>query len=435
LGGETLITAPLSDAQGAEAKLSDIKFDRDVIMKRVKVIAFTLAFTFVLLAFTAQPVAAASRYDSLRSYMDSRYDAVRGGYSIPDEDLVRLDPTYGAITIMNEVGILANRPPPVTVTLVMNFVKLQQYLTGDEQEQPKYGGFSDYLLGPVTNGGNYRGLVLWQMLKSQSDVPGTGDYEINATANLLWINKTSTVSGGYAVSRDALDAGAGPDLLSTAYALSSFKILNSMYPEENAWDWLFNETATREWIDSCREGDGYKLYPDAYLPSVTGTAAAIIAYYALDSLSSIPDIGDVESWLLARQVLSDGESEFAGGFEEGNGTGVSSLESTYFALTALEVLTALPSVNTTAAEAFILSCQTPEGSFANAPGFSTGKLLYAGYACEMLNIAGFDGALNTLSSSVDPYSPGDTGFEWRLYIIVGIVLIAIVLAVLGVRAD
>ena len=399
-------------------------------MKRVKVLAITLAFTFVLLAFTAQPVAAASRYDSLRSYMNSRYDAVRGGYTIPGEGVTRVDPTYGAITIMKEVGTIYNRPAPVTVPDVMGFMVGHQWGSGDEDEEPRYGGFSDYLLGPVTAGGNYRGLVTWEILMDQNDIPGTEDHEINATASLLWINKTQDVSGGFGIIADA-----EPDLLSTAYALMSIRLIDTMYPLENAWNWLHNETATVEWIESCKDGVAYKLHPNSDGVGVTATSAAVLAYKALDPLAAVPGTANIQAWLLARQVLDFELPEYVGGFEEGNGTAEPNLLSTYYALTALETLASLSTVNTTAVESFILNCQSQDGSFAIAPGFSTGKLLYSGYACEILSMAEFDGAMSILSSSQDPYSPGGTGFEWRLYVIIGIVLVGIVLAVLAVRAD
>jgi len=404
-------------------------------MKRVRVIAITFAFAFILLAFTAQPVAAASRLDSLTAYMNSRYDPVRGGYSIPDENVVRIDPTYGAVTIMNEIGSIQNRPPPITLTEVMNFIVTQQRLIGNEKTEPRYGGLSDYLAGPVTNGINYRGLVTWQILKAQSDIPNSEDYDINATANLVWINKTQTEAGGFGVSPEALDADGEPDLLSTAYALASLRILDMLYPEEDTWDWLLNETATIEWIESCQEGNGYKLNPSDFLPSVTGTAAAVMAYHALDPLATIPDASNLRTWLVARQILDSEELKFIGGFEEGNGSEVTTLESTYFALSAIEILSGLSSVNITAAESFVLNCQTQDGTFANAPDFSTGRLIFSGYACEILSMTGFGGAYSILSSSEDPFSPGVTGFEWRIYVVIGIIVVVVVLAVLGVRAD
>jgi prenyltransferase beta subunit len=399
-------------------------------MKRVKVIAITLAFTFVLLAFTAQPVAAASRYDALMSYMNSRYDAVRGGYTIPGEGVTRIDPTYGAITIMDAVGIIHNRPPPVTITSIMDFIVTNQWSTGDEDEEPRFGGFSEYLLGPVTIGGNYRGLVTWNILMAQSDIPGTENYDINATANLLWINKTQTASGGFGI-----ETGASPDLLSTAYALMSIRLIDTLYPLENAWDWLQNETATVEWIESCKSGVAYMLNPNSDTASVTATAAAVLAYRALDSGAAIPGAANIQTWLRSRQILDHEVPEFIGGFEEGNGTEEPNLLSTYYSLKALEALATLHTLNTTSAESFILNCQSTDGSFAIVPGFSTGKLIYSGYACEMLSMSEFDGALSILSSSEDPNSPGDTGFEWRTLVIVGIVVVALVLAILAVRAD
>jgi prenyltransferase beta subunit len=399
-------------------------------MKKAKVVAIAFAFTLVLLAFTAQPVAAASRYDSLRSYMNSRYDAVRGGYTIPGEGVTRVIPTSGAITIMNEVGTLDNRPPPVTIQDVMNFAVTQQWTTGNEATEPKYGGFMEYLLGPVNNEVNYRGLVLWQLLKAQGDIPGTESYDINATANLYWINTTQTESGGF-----SSEAGVYPDLISTAYALRSIRIIDTLYPLENAWDWFLNETATVEWIESCKDGDAYKLSPISDRASVSATAAAVMAYTALDPVSSVPGAGSIQSWLVTRQVLEYDESDSVGGFEEANGTADPNLLSTYFALSAMEILNTLSTINATAAETFILNCQSEDASFGIIPGLSTGKLIYSGYACEMLNMPGFSGAHDILSSSIDPYSSGDPGIEWRWAIVFGIIVVALVLAVLSVRQD
>jgi prenyltransferase beta subunit len=403
-------------------------------MNKAKVVAFALAFSFILLTAAAQPAAAASRYDSLRSYMNERYDSVMGGYSVPGEGVVSLDPTYGAISIMNEVGTIENRPPPISITTTMDLIVDLQYLSGRQDLESRYGGFSDYVLGPVTNGGNYRALVIWQILKSQGGIPNTEDYAINATANLLWINKTQTESGGFVISGEALDEGSHPDLLSTAYALMAIRILDDNYEEEDAWSWLHNETATVAWIESCRDGNAYKLSPDSQLPSVTATAAAVMAYHALDMSSVIPNRAGIITWLSNRQVPDGPETELIGGFEEGNGTEASNLLSTYYAISALGILNGLSTINATAAENFVLNCQTSEGSFANSPGFSTGELLYSGYACEILNQINPNGAMSSLSS-VDPFSVEETGFEWRTYFIVGIIVIAVVLAILAVRAD
>ncbi|MFX1605275.1 MAG: prenyltransferase/squalene oxidase repeat-containing protein [Promethearchaeota archaeon] len=399
-------------------------------MKKVKVAAIAFAFTLVLLAFTAQPVAAASRYDSLRSYVSSRYDAVHGGYTIPGEGVARVSPTYGAITVLNETETLGNRPPPVTITEVMDFAVKHQWTSGMAGAEPKYGGFMDYLLGPVNNEINYRGLVLWQLLRAQRDIPGTESYSINATANLYWINTTQTESGGF-----GSEGGYYPNLISTGYALMSIRLINAMYPLLNAWDWLRNETATIEWIESCRDGDGYKLSPISSRASVSATAAAVFAYNALDPGAAVPNAGTLQSWLTSRQVLDYEDPTMIGGFEETDGTDDSNIRSTYFAVSALEILNAVSTINTTAAENFVLNCQSEDGSFGFIPGLSTGILVYSGYACEILNMPGFNGAFESLSSSTDPYSTSNTGIEWRLYVVVGIIVLAAVLAVLSVRHD
>ena len=213
----------------------------------------------------------------------------------------------------------------------------------------------------------------------------------------------------------------------------SIRIIDTLYEDENAWDWLQNESATIDWIESCKDGSVYMLSPDADRAGVTATAAAVLAYDALDQAIAAP--ANIQAWLLDRQILDYELSEFIGGFEEGEDTDAPNLLSTYFAFKALETLATTTSANITAAESFILNCQTPEGSFASAPAFSTGSLLYSGYACEILSMTGFDGALSILSSSVDPHSPDGVGFDWRSYVIVGIVIVALVLAVLGVRSD
>ncbi|MGD9395074.1 MAG: terpene cyclase/mutase family protein [Candidatus Thorarchaeota archaeon] len=400
-------------------------------MKKVKVVAIAFAITLVLITFTAQPVAAASRYDSLRSYVNSRYDAVRGGYNIPGEGVARVDPTYGAISVMNETGTLENRPPPVTIVDVLDFLVTHQWTTGNPDDEPRYGGFMEYLLGPITNGGNYRALVTWQTLKAQDDIPGTESYDINATANLVWINKTQADSGGFSADSE----GTYPDLISTAYALMSIRIIDTMYSLENAWDWLRNETATIEYIESCKDGDGYKLSPISNRAGVSATAAAVLAYNALDPQASIPEAGSIQSWLASRQIMDYEEEELIGGFEEAVSTTDPNLRSTYFALSALNILNTLSTINATAAENFILNCQSEDGSFGIIPELSTGTLVQSGYACEILNMPGFSGAYDSLSSSTDPYSSSDPGFEWRMVLVIGIIVVALVLAVLSVRHD
>ena len=401
-------------------------------MNKIKVLAIAFAFTLMLVAFSAQPVTAASRYDSLISNMNSNYDAVRGGYILPTDQVTRVNPTYGAISIMKEVGTLAQRPPPVSITQALDFLVLHQWVSSNPEDEPRYGGFMDYLLGPVNAITNYHGLVTWQTLKSSllSDIPGVDDYDLNATVNALWVNRTLSESGGY-----GSEADADPDLVSTYYALASFRIIDMLYPSENVWFTYVNETAIIEWIESCKDGESYMLSPLSERASVTATAAAVLAYNAIDPLSVIPGAASIQSWLVDRQILEHQIPEFVGGFEEGNATDDPNLVSTYFGLSALDTLNALSFINATAAESFILNCQSTDGSWGFVPGLNTGSLVYSAYACQILNMETFRGALTTLASSVDPQSQGATQFDWRVVVVLGIVVIAVVVSVCALRMD
>ena len=59
--------------------------------------------------------------------------------------------------------------------------------------------------------------------------------------------------------------------------------------------------------------------------------------------------------------------------------------------------------------------------------------MYAGQACELLNILG--DASSILSSSVDPYSPGGIVLDWRVFVVIGIVVVALIVAIVAVRMD
>ncbi len=404
------------------------RFDRDVLMKRVR--AVTLAFALVILAaaFTVQPAAAASRYDSLRSYMNDRWDPVRGGYNLAADEVVRVDETYGAIVVFDELGTLANRPPPVDIASVMNFTTLYQWLSGDE-DTPRYGGFMEILLGPVTSERTHWGMILWETLSNEEGIPGTDQFEINETAVLVWINKTQTVGGGF-----ASEPSLTPDIVSTYHALATMEILDRMYGEDlNAWNWLWNATATLEFIDSCRYGSGFKLSPISVREGVTATSAALLALDILDELQTYPDIDAMKNWILDRQITAAPAPEFIGGFEETNQTEDPNLKTTYWAMKALDLLLGTEELNQSIAQSFLLNCQSEDGAWANIPGLETGNLVLASCAVESLNYLG--NARNILASAVDPGSAGGFGFDWRLGVIIGIVGAALVLAILSVRMD
>jgi hypothetical protein len=408
-----------------------MKSDRDVSMKRIKVITIAFAFMLVLVAASAQPVAAASRADTLNSYITSRYDIQRGGYSPPSDSVVRVDATYGAILALDELGSLSNRPPPINLTKALEVLILRQWLTNspdDELDQERYGGFSEYLVGPVTIEMTFMGMLLRQQLKAQSDYPGINVKDINKTAVLVYLNKTQSTSGGFSST-----PGLNPDILSTYQALAIFKMLNEDDASLNAWSWLANETATVAWINSCREGVAFKLSPESDIASLTATAAGIMALSIFQGVLTIPGLQATNDWILGRQMSNADRHDFIGGFEEANSTEDANFVTTYYAIKVLELTGAISAVNESAVTSFILNCQAADGSWSYIPGMAAGTLVYAGQACELLNILGNAGV--TLASSEDPNTPSGIYLDWRFLIVGSILLVALVLAIVSVRMD
>ncbi|RDE11673.1 MAG: hypothetical protein C4K48_11040 [Candidatus Thorarchaeota archaeon] len=400
-------------------------------MKKVKVITITFALLLVLIAASAQPVAAASRYDTLNSYISGRYDAEKGGYSPPSDGVVRVDATYGAILALDELGSLDSRPPPVNLTKALDSLIDRQWTSNradSELDRERYGGFSEYLLGPVTVEMTYMGMILHQKLKAQSDYPGINAIDINTTSLLIYVNRTQSANGGFSSKPNITT-----DIVSTYQALAILDLLDEYNSSLNAWDWLVNETATIAWIDECRQGDAFKLSPESYTSSLTATAAGIMALNYFQNVLSIPGLQAANSWILERQMLEADSPDFTGGFEEGNGTADANLVSTYYALKALELTGAFASVNESAVSDFILNCQAVDGSWGYVPGEEVGSLVYAGQACELLNIVG--DADNILASSQDPNVPSGFILDWRFFVVGGIIVVALVLAVVSLRWD
>ncbi|MDH4212541.1 MAG: hypothetical protein OEV85_01365 [Candidatus Thorarchaeota archaeon] len=402
-------------------------------MKRVKIITIAFAFVLVLIAASAQPVAAASRADTLNSYISGRYDAQRGGYSPPSDNVVRVDATYGAVLALNELKSLDARPPPINLTKALDSLIVRQWLTDSQEnelDRKRYGGFSEYLVGPVTMEMTFMGMKLHQLLKAQSDYPGINTKDINVTALLVYLNRTQSTNGGFSSIPDN-----DPDIISTYQALAIFEMLDDTYTTMNVWDRLLNETATLEWINNCRKGDAFMLSPEAFTPSVTATAAGIMALSIFQQVLTIPGIQDTNEWILERQLLSPESNDFIGGFEEGNGTEDANFATTYYALNVLEQTGAISSVNKTAVIDFILNCQAVDGSWGNIPGMEEGTLVHSGQACELLNILDSDGAAVILASSQDPNTPSGFYMDWRFFVVGGILLVALVLAIVSIRMD
>jgi len=398
-------------------------------MKRVKVITIALAFMFVLVAVSIQPVAAASRSDSLRSYISERYDTVRGGYSPPSDDVVRVDATYGAVLAQYELGLLSTRPPPVNLTKVLSSISLRQWLTNDpdnELDQKRYGGFSEYLVGPVTMSMTFKGVQAIEMLEEQADYPGVTSIEIDDDALLSYINRSLTESGGF-----SNIPGNSPDIVSTYQALYILDYLDTTFGLNIDDTW--NETATLQWINDCRDVEAFKLSPTSDSIGVTATSAGILALSLHPSDPTIPLLQDAINWVLDRQILEGPDDRFVGGFEEGEHTDDANLLTTYNALKMLDFENALVSVNQTLVVDFILNCQVEDGSWGFVPDATVGTLVYAGLTCEMLNM--FGNAANILAGSEDPYSPGGFALDWRYFVFGGIIVIALVIAIAMVRRD
>lgn len=400
-------------------------------MKRIRVFAIAFAVLLVMIAASAQPVDAASRYDTLNSYITGRYNAQMGGYSTPSDNVVRVDATYGAILAIDELGILDNRPPPINITKALDSLILRQWSTNrptNELDQERYGGFSEYLVGPVTMEMTYMGMILHQRLKAQADYPGINVKDINATALLIYLNRTQTTSGGFS-SKPKMSA----DIVSTYQALSILDMLDEYDSSLNAWSWLANETATLAWIDECRLGNVFKLSPQSYTASLTATASALMSLSYFQSVLSIPGLQSANDWILERQMFEAGSIDFIGGFEEGNGTADANFVSTYYALKALELTGAISAVNETAVIDFVLNCQAVDGSWGYIPGLNVGSLMYTGQACELLNLIG--NALSFLASSLDPNSPSGWILDWRFFVAGGILIVALALAIVSLRTD
>ncbi|MCJ7817824.1 MAG: terpene cyclase/mutase family protein, partial [Candidatus Thorarchaeota archaeon] len=350
----------------------------------------------------------------------------------PSDSVVRVDATYGAILSLNELGSLATRPPPVNLTKVLDALILRQWnldrvgnQTGIDYE--RYGGFSEYLVGPVTMNMNMMGIILLDLLKNQADYPGITAIDIDRNALKDHINRTYTAEGGFSAI-----PGQNPDIVSTYQALFIIDFLDSHDSSLNARN-IVNETATIEWINSCRSGDGFKLSPVSNTIGVTATAAGIMALDLLLDPSPVPGLQAATDWVLARQIEDYVNEDFIGGFEEGVSTEDPNFETTYFALKLLESSGDLVSVNQTTVTNFILNCQVEDGSWGYIPGGEAGSLVYAGQACELLNIIG--DAASILASSEDPYSPGGLILDWRYLVLAGIIVVALVVAVVSVRRD
>ncbi|MFQ5833248.1 MAG: prenyltransferase/squalene oxidase repeat-containing protein [Candidatus Thorarchaeota archaeon] len=398
-------------------------------MKHGKVAAMAFMLALVLLSAVAVPITAnpASRRESLRAYIDAHYDAVDGGYIIPDSEFSQTEPTFAATAILYEWQLVGVRPPIVDWVKMTNFTtKLQR--VDDSESKERYGGFAESILASSEVGqkATYDAVNLYGMLELQTDIPGIGDSTINKTAVLVWINETQSVSGGF-----SSEPGISPDMISTFYALHTMdKVLQDL-PGETLDDWLFDRTETVDWIMSSMEGDAFKLSPTSSISGVSSTAAAMMALNILESLPSSTVRQSVLDWILDRQITSSVPGTLIGGFEESVSTNDTNVVSTYWALEALDTFGIVDQVDDEIAARFILDCQAVDGSWGLVPGFDKGTLYYGYYAVRSLGLLGQGDML----LEEDPNNPPLPLFDWRTILAVVVLLAAAAAGFASIRMD
>ncbi|MHA1907634.1 MAG: prenyltransferase/squalene oxidase repeat-containing protein [Candidatus Thorarchaeota archaeon] len=404
-------------------------------MKKVQVATLAIAFVLVAVAFISIPVAANpdTRWDTLSAYMTENYDsAVEGGFTLPEAEASRLYPTFGAATVYEEMGQLALRPPVIDLVKMKNFTRKLQWKSGGE-DYDRYGGFSLFIAGSVGMDNTYYGVKLWQLLTADSydDIPGINNLElINTTSALLYVNRTQSVDGGFGVNEDE-----APNIVSTFHALyvMDYMLENSNEVQET---WLWNETATIEWILSCREGDAFKLSPTSNIASVTATAAGLMALDVLGQLNVVPieDRQAILDWVadLQDEDASDGG---VGGFAESVLTNDTNLLSTYHALEIYTLLGGLTNIDSDAAARFILDCQAADGSWATVAGLEVGTLFFAGLALDALRMLDISGTYVDMIYEEDPNNPGEPLVDWRLLFVAVFIVAALVIALIALRMD
>ncbi len=401
-------------------------------MKNIKAAGAIIAVALLVMTFTAQPVAAASRYDSLFAFINESYDSVEGGYAYYGEATSRSDASFAAAGILTEWGILDDRPPIINITKLKQLTYKLHWRTGGE-DADKYGGFSNYIAGPVTQRTTFDVINILDILDNpeHQDVIRINDpsIQVNFTAVLVWLNKTQTTSGGF---------GSEPkkpaDMISTFYALTSMRYaLDALDDADETWDkWLMNRTATIEFILNARDGDAFKLAPTSYVTSVTATAAAVLALNVLEETSQLGGLQPIVNWVTEKQTTTS-DNELAGGFEEGILTNDTNLITTYWALVLLDTVNALAGVDEDSAARFIVNCQAENGGFALVPDATEGLLYTAYEAVRSLSILGEE--YRNLIHEGDPSNPNPVLIDWRLAVVLGIILVAAVLSIIALRYD
>ncbi len=407
-------------------------------MKKIQIATLTIAFVLVAVAFISIPVAANpdTRWDTLSAYMKENYDDPsvngEGGYHLPGTEASRLYPTVGAAHVYYEMGQFDYRPPVVDLVKMKNFTRKLQWKSGGE-DYDRYGGFSLFIAGPVTMKNTYYAVKLWKLLTNPNynDIPGINNLdELNGTSGLIYVNKTQSTEGGFGSNENE-----APDIVSTFYALYVMDYMLEASGEAKE-TWLWNETATLEFILSCREGDAFKLSPTSNIASISATAAGLLALDILGQVNvlTIEERQNLLNWVGARQDM-DPSDGIVGGFTESLLTNDTNLLSTYHALEIYTLLGGVPSINMTAAARFIVDCQAADGSWTTVPGLAEGTLFNAGLAFEALRMLDISGTYIDMIYEEDPNNPAQPLIDWRVLFIIVFIIAALVIALVALRMD
>ena len=361
--------------------LSHIEQIRDESMKYIKSATLLVVVALLTISIVVQPSAAnpTTREQSLKAYIDARYDegVTEAGYTLVPGEARRVEATYGAMTVLDVLGFLDARPVPVAMDIIKNWTWKLQWKPPVSEDDARFGGFSSFISGIPTIETNYLAVKLYQILweqESSANPPfNMGDVEINGTRSMFFINKAQAESGGFGEQE-----GSSPDLITTYQAISSLYILAQIESELGntvaATDY-YNRTSLINWIENCRVGNAYKLSPAYEGVGVSPTAAAIMIMNLIGE--PVTGINAIGNWILERQVLDD--VPYVGGFEESLLTVDPNIESTYYAMKALEITGQIVDVNSTVSD-FILNCQANDGAWGFVPGQEEGSLVYAAYA-------------------------------------------------------
>jgi len=401
-------------------------------MKKVQVAGVLIVLALVTVSVYMTPVSAnpGTRWDSLYAHITENYDTTEGAYTPADADAPQLYPTWGAATVLDDRGFFDARPPSVDLVKLLNFTRKLQWKSGGEDFE-RYGGWSLFIAGPVSIRNSYHGIQLWNMIAEQQDVPNlpATEEEFNATAALIYANKTQTESGGFGNAE-----GSSPDIMSTYYALF---VMDAMTEKlgTSIDDWLWNRTKTLDWILSCMDGDAFKLSPSSSISGVTPTAGALLALDILGELEAVANQGAIGNWIIERQVLNEEYQEFSGGFEEGYMTNDTNLVSTYWALETLQLLGRVGESEINQVADFIFNCQTDDGTWGNVPGMSSGSLYRTGLAFKALNIIDDDGTIMNRIYLEDPNNPSPPLIDWRILFVVVFFIGALIVGLLALRLD